>query len=310
VRSRFYAWTELSHQLTKLKSSQFAGATQWLADLYDNFQPPSASEYRDVAKNIRFPFAPRTNILGFSSEDWFFDNLSEVDSAGGFFPRWLLFDARGDRTIAMSKDRDPRVLKSLSKALARLLAIPEGEQVQFPEGFVEPGEMPTSRCPYNVWYNTTKRRFVATHPKLGGIFWARHRVNILKLAAIYQASMDGTVQVTMEAWERAVVKADKLEETVFRFLNTNMTKFGYKYQQAIALIRERTADGFPCGQFTNKVCQDPVLRKQILETFRETGDVVAVQRDHPGRKGPVPMYLSSIIRRGPLRSSNLGHLRC
>jgi hypothetical protein len=106
---------------------------------------------------------------------------------------------------------------------------------------------------------------------------------------IYQASMDGTLWVTMPAWERAVEKAAELEKTLFRFFETNLSKAGYKYQQAVEMCFAAGREGVPKKDFTT-VFQDPAVRKAIIEMFRETGDVTLVQRDHVGRKGPVPMF--------------------
>ncbi len=72
-----------------LSEPQFATAKEWLTDRYDNFKIPPPFRYRSTGKEgntppIKFEKGPPTNILATSSDEWFFRNLAEADSAGGF----------------------------------------------------------------------------------------------------------------------------------------------------------------------------------------------------------------------------------
>jgi hypothetical protein len=86
-----FVWTELSVVLKKLGDKSFAGAKEWLTDLYDNLEIPEAIRYRVTGKKsdtppIEFSQAPRINILATSSVDWFLSNVSQEDALGGFIP--------------------------------------------------------------------------------------------------------------------------------------------------------------------------------------------------------------------------------
>ncbi len=283
VQSRLYIWEELSYQMQKLNSFAFDGVKAWLTNCYDNFAIPPEQRFRDTGKKsdtppIRFDHAPRTNILALSAESWFFTNLSKNDSTGGFVPRWIIVDAPGERVIPIPSKPDPAQVPVLASALTKIAAL-KGS-VEFFDGFrdEEAGE-------YAKWYRATRSRFVEASPEIGLIFFNRHRVHVLKLAAIYEASMSRTLKVSPAAWERAVRKAAEIETTLFRLLKTGMTRTGYTLEQMENAVLKAGPCGLLLTAFTSMFKHEP-LRKQHLETLQATGGVAAVQKASTGGRPP------------------------
>lgn len=283
VQSRFYIWEELSYQMQKLSSFAFDGVKAWLTNCYDNCGIPPEQCFRKKGKAsdtppITFDHAPRTNILALSAESWFFTNLSKNDSTGGFVPRWVIVDAPGERVIPIPSKPDSSKIPTLAADL-RAIASLQGP-VEFFDGFLdkEAGD-------YSKWYTATRRRFVEASPDMGLVFFNRHRVHVLKLAAIYEASMSHTLKVSPEAWERAARKAAEIRTTLFRLLKTGMTGPGYTLEQMENAVLKAGEGGLPLSDFTSMFKHVP-QRKQFLETLEATGAVVLVQRNSTGGRRP------------------------
>ena len=87
----FYIWGEMSHLLKKLNSPMFDGVKGWLTNCFDEYQIPQHVRYRHQNKpndqrtpDIIFKSPPRTNFLALSSDAWFFSDLKDEDTTGGF----------------------------------------------------------------------------------------------------------------------------------------------------------------------------------------------------------------------------------
>lgn len=283
VQSRFYIWEELSYQMQKLSSYAFDGVKAWLTNCYDNLTIPAKQCFRDTGKKsdtppITFDHAPRTNILALSAESWFFTTLSKNDSTGGFIPRWVIVDAPGERVRAITRKPDPALVPILASALKSIAAL-TGE-VEFFDGFRDP-----DAGKYKQWYEATLDRFLAASPEMGRIFFNRHRVHVLKLAAIYEASMSRTLRVSPEAWQRAVKKAAEIETTLFRLLNTGMTGPGYTMERMENAVLRAGQSGLQLTEFTSMFKHERD-RKQFLETLQATGAVISVERESTGGRRP------------------------
>jgi len=283
VQSRLYFWEEIATQMKKFNSFAFDGVKTWLTNCYDNQKLPPDVAYSNTGRPtntppIRFDHAPRINILALSTEEWFFNNLFKDDATGGFTPRLTLIDAPGDRSIAIPDPPDPELIPDLASALEEITTL-QGE-VQFFDGFRD-----KQHGDYKKWYEPTKARFVAKSPSLGRIFWSRHRVLVLKLASVYEASMSRTLRVTPEAWERAVTKAAEIEATLFRLFNTGMTGAGYTMNQMETAIAAAGPSGLSGTEFSDRFKHEKD-RKQFLETLMETGRVVRQYGASTGGRPP------------------------
>jgi hypothetical protein len=121
-----FVWGELSEKLKKMNTSNFAGIKEWITDRYDDLRTPDPRKYRTTGKSndtpsITFTKAPRINILATSSEAWFFTNLQQEDSAGGFIPRWLLVRSPGrTRSVAIPQELDKRKEERLGACLSKI----------------------------------------------------------------------------------------------------------------------------------------------------------------------------------------------
>jgi hypothetical protein len=154
-RSGLDFWGEMGERLKMLKEPQFATAKEWLTDRYDNFKIPAPFRYRKTGKEgdtppINFERAPRTNILATSSDDWFFRNLAEADSAGGFLARWMIMRGDGDRRdVPIPQTPDAASVPPLALRLKQI-----GQLI---------GEANLSEIHplYAQWYRVKKREFEA-----------------------------------------------------------------------------------------------------------------------------------------------------
>jgi hypothetical protein len=122
---------------------------------------------------------------------------------------------------------------------------------------------PTRRTP--AWYNDAYERWHDAHP-LGGIFFRRHRVHVLKLAAVYAASETRTLHVTHAAWQRAVGKAMELEYTMFGLFASDMSKTGYLFKKMETAVLDAGPKGLLKSEFTSMFRNDRDLErhKQML----------------------------------------------
>jgi hypothetical protein len=241
-----FVWGELSEKLKLLSDIRFRGAKEWLTDRYDNFKVPETITYRMTGNvdrdtpQIRFTTAPRFNILATSSEDWFFNSLMTEDSTGGFVPRWLLVRAdNAGRTVPIPRTPDESVIPRLADHLRRVADL---------RGDADLSGIATD---YESWYRAAQSRFQAQpNQGLAAAYFNRHRIQILKLAVIYEVSSSLSLRVSQVAWARAAEFAVRLEEMILSLLSTGLSGGGYKRRQMEEKVRSAGEEGVPMGEFT------------------------------------------------------------
>jgi hypothetical protein len=290
--SGLYVWGELSETLKLLNDSKFGGAKQWLTDRYDNFKIPSSITYRVTGNPekdtpaIVFSQPPRINILATSSMEWFFNNLAQEDSAGGFLPRWMLF-AVGDtgRIIPTPKFTNQSLIGPLANHLQKASQL-KGE-----------ADLSEILRPHGSWYHETHRRFQSQPTKeLAMAYFNRHRVHILKLAVIYEVSSSLSLKVSLPSWSRAVRTARKLEETIFRLLPTGMSGAGYLLQQMEDRIKKAGVAGLRLSEF-NRAFQHADYRERNsgLPTLVQGERIHIFWRTTSGRPAQVLIHSDYLI---------------
>jgi hypothetical protein len=241
-----FVWGELAEKLKMLSDNRFRGAKEWLTDRYDNLRVADTITYRSTGlidrdtPQIRFAAAPRITILATSSEDWFFNNLMPEDTTGGFVPRWLLVRAPNvDRVVPIPRSPDENLVPPLSTHL-RSAAELRGD-----------ADLSCIAPSYESWYRAARLRFMTQpNPRLAMAFFHRHRIQILKLAVIYEVSMSLSLSVSQNAWDRAVEFAARMEETIFSLLDTGMSGAGYKRKQMEEKIQSAAEEGMTLSEFT------------------------------------------------------------
>lgn len=275
-----FIWGELSEKLKLLNDRSFAGAKQWLTDRYDNWRSPDNISYRATGKvnqdtpPITFPRAPRFNILATSSEEWFFRNLWQEDSAGGFVPRWLLIRAKDSgRVVPIPRQLDQEVAETLA---IQLLCVSDLKGQADLSGILNP---------YDRWYRETKRRFQSQADKaLASVYFNRHRVHVLKLAVVYEVSSTLSLKVTKDSWERAVRAASLLEETIFSLLPTGMSAEGYRLLKVEERIRSAGPRGMAWSELTRAFQHDDSRKRhERINTLLEAQRVYSFHHKTPGR---------------------------
>jgi hypothetical protein len=281
-----FVWGELSEKLKLMNDARFGSLKQWLTDRYDNFELPDSRKYRKYGKKkptppIEFDRAPRINILATSSEDWFFNNLDFSDSAGGFIPRWLLVRASGKRRcIPTPRLPEPAKRDGLVGHLSAIDKL-RGE-----------ADLSAILPLYEAWYEPTSRRFEnQANSGLAGAYFNRHRVQILKLAVVYEVAQSHSLKVTEQAWHRANSTAKELERVIFDMLGTGMSKYGYKLKKAEERIRDAGPDGLLQSEFTRAFQHDQTWEREgWLKTLEQAGSVITSQRVTSGRTATVLVH--------------------
>src|SRR5262249_4415416 len=93
-------------------------------------------------------------------------------------------------------------------------------------------------------YPAARRRFSEQPNRaLADAYFNRHRMHILKLAVVYEVSRSLSLQVSQDAWARAVQTAASLEDVIFGLLPTAMSKAGHALDRMAALIHSAGANG-------------------------------------------------------------------
>ena len=235
--------------------------------------------------SIIFNTAPRINILATSSEEWFFNNFAQGDSAGGFVPRWLLVrtpdPGRNIPTPARPSER------LLNRLIARL------DQISHIEGSADlTGILPR----YEHWYGQAKQRFASQpDPSLASAYFNRHRVHVLKLAVIYEVSRSLSLRPTEASWIRAERAAKRLEDTIFSLLGTGMNREGFALTKMEERVRHAGPDGLPLSELTKAFQHDhKSMREQRLQTLIGGEALLAFHRQTPGRTAIILVHHTAV----------------
>jgi len=283
--SGLFVWPEISVVLKKLGDNAFAGAKEWLTDLYDNLDIPEPIRYRSTGKKsdtpaIEFNRAPRLNIIATSSADWFLANVAQEDALGGFVPRWILKKIGSGRSVPIPQRPDYRLIEPLAEHLR------QANQLS--------GEADLSRVHkyYKKWYVNTQQRF-SEHPNasLADPFFRRLRTHVLKLAVIYEVSQSLSLNVTPRAMGRAMRAAKASEEAIFALLATGLSREGAEVDRMAAVIKQAGSEGMSQSQLT-RVFQGikSADRQNRLDTLIQAKTVHRFSRGTSGRRAAILVH--------------------
>ncbi len=277
-------WEELASSLNALSDARFGEAKQWLTNCYDNFRPPADIQYRKGSNQstppIVFSDAPRVSILATSSQAWFIDSLSQEDSTGGFIPRWFLIKLPDlYRAIPTPNEPNKVIIPDLADCL---------REVKDMKGPIDLSRVDT----YEDWYRETKKRF-DSQPNTGmaRAFWNRHRVHLLKLAAIYSMSYEGGMTVHVRSMERAIESARRTEDTIFSLIKTGLNHEGSQVDKLEQQIKGAGVGGMLKSKFT-RAFQDmrQSERDSRLKTLLDGKVVHRFGKKTPGRPAEVLVH--------------------
>lgn len=274
-----YIWPELSVALKTLNDPKFGGVKEWVTDRYDNLRIPDAIVYRRTGTKkdtppIVFDEAPRINILATSSTDWFINNLDQADTVGGFIPRWLPKDiGKSDRVIPRPVAPDENLVPGLATKLRSIAEL---------EGYADLSAVEEA-C--GEWYSAAKVRFgKQPNSALADPFFHRLRVELLKLAVVFEASQSATTVVSQEAFDRALLAVAQAEETIFKLLPSGMTREGSELERIAEKIRSAGPEGITRSDLT-RAFQHIKLRdrEERLRTLVEAGRIRENSEQTAGR---------------------------
>lgn len=275
-----FVWGEMSERLKRLNDRSFSGVKEWLTDRYDNFKAPDPITYRETGRKrrdtppISFSCAPRINILASSSEEWFFDNMVEDDSMGGFLPRWIVVrPGESGRVVPTPAMLDESMINPLANRLGRIAELRGSADLS--------AILPA----FETWYRAAKQRFDGQPNKgLANAFFNRHRVHVLKLAVTYEAASSLSLKVSLSAWRKAAQTAAGLETVIFSLLPTAMSKEGHAVSRMAERIRSAGSAGLPMSEFTRAFQhQGKKERDSRLQTLLEGERVSTFSRSTAGR---------------------------
>jgi hypothetical protein len=143
---------------------------------------------------------------------------------------------------------------------------------------------------YTEWYTTTKTRFLA-HPNsaLSRPFFNRHRIHILKMAVVFEASESGTLIVSQRAWVRAVEFMHRAEQVIFDLLPTGMNAQGFLLQRFEEKIKQAGSEGISRNDLT-RTFQSIRLkdREECLATLEQAERIEGRQMERTSDRGGRP----------------------
>jgi hypothetical protein len=234
-----FVWPEMSQVLNQFKQRHFAGAQEWITNLYDEKVPPSSKHYRTAAKEedqtpaIEFDKAPRTCFLATSSPAWFFKAVTKESVTGGFIPRWVpVISEEPDRSISSPREPNAELLPPLVEKL-KIISELSGEM-----------DFSSVRHIYDDWYKKAHKRFQSSaNSSFAMPFWGRHRQHLLKLAAIYELATSGSLTVSPESMKRAIETAERLAQNIFQLIRSSFTDEGVESQNLEDYIRDGKCEG-------------------------------------------------------------------
>ena len=218
-----YVWTEMSEKLQDLNRPQFAGVKPWITDLYDETTPPPSKIYRRVpgrknTPSIEFKRAPRTTFVATSSREWLLQNLSRVDSTGGFLARWMHIHVTGtSKRIPIPSPSDKRLIPALAAQLRKVSQL-EGT-----------ADLSAVQDVYVRWYEETAKKFERQpNQDIAQAYWNRHRDHLLKLAVLFEMSRSGSLKVSVSSMKRAIAYAEQVQDSLFKIFPTGFEREGYE----------------------------------------------------------------------------------
>jgi hypothetical protein len=240
-----FIWPEMSHVLNQFKQRHYAGAQEWITNLYDEKTPPSSKHYRTSAKEenqtpaIEFSKAPRTCFIATSSKAWFFKAVTKESVTGGFIPRWTPVIAdQADRSVPSPREADPTLIPPMAEKL-KIISSLEGEM-----------DFSAVRPMYDDWYPRAKGRFQSNpNASFAMPFWNRYRQHVLKLAAIYELATSGSLTVSSDSMKRAIETGNWIEANIFELIGSSFTNEGIESQSLEDYIREGKQEGRSTSHF-------------------------------------------------------------
>ncbi len=198
-----FIWGEFGSALAKFERDYMGGTKELLADLFD-----SPGRYTRETKGGSFTIqSPSFSILTGTPTEWLSRRVRGDDVRGGFFPRFLYVPRleKGQR-IAIPPPPDAHLESRLASQLHRIA------QVEGAADFsrVEPD--------YREWLFEAEEA-VERNPQAAALsaFHARLHVYALKLAVLYQLSIDAGLTVSPEAMQWGMGVVDFLKGHVGSF---------------------------------------------------------------------------------------------
>jgi hypothetical protein len=281
-----YVWPEMSEKLQDLGRSQFAGVKPWITDLYDETTPPPSKIYRKIPNRegtppIEFKVAPRTTFIATSSFEWLMQNLTRVDSTGGFLARWMhVRSSQKNKHIPIPKPSDKQLIPVLAKRLREVAEL-EGT-----------ADLSAVKKMYVDWYEKTAKRFEQQpNQDIAQAYWNRHRDQVLKLAVLFEMSSSGSLKVSPESMKRAMAYAFRIENSLFKIISTGFDSEGYELARMTDFVRKMGAPGVTLSDFTREFKNmDAGLRLKRLGTLLEGKDLYRFSRPTPGRTAHILVH--------------------
>jgi hypothetical protein len=262
-------------------SKDYAGGSRaLLVDTYDNPPVRTRRTLKGGTVEIRHP-AP--TFIACTNRTWFESSLTSDDIGGGQFNRMMVITATKSgkwKGIGESRsDADHLLRENLSEHLVRVRSVMEGEV-----------NLSLIREPFNAWleaYEATWRGPQCT-PELAGTI-ARTGANCLKLAMIFQADLDPSLTLSMEAFEKARKLVEHTNQGSAALLaeGLGLTREGRERRRVAEAIRAAYPSALPHSLILKNLhLSSRDLEKHIV-TLIEAGDIRTASEPQ-GKQGGRP----------------------
>lgn len=308
-----HVYSEASYFLGHLDEPKYKNLKPWLTDLYDDLNlPRGINAYRknpnrpnQTTPPIEFTEAPRLTLVTTSSPDWLLHHVSRIDATGGFLSRWIWnYMPEIKRRISKPVLADESLIPPLALHLGRLHHLPP---FRLDFSLVE--------SEYDTWYNETADRWEKQpNQHLVQPYWQRHRMHVLKLAAIFEMSTirwnektagwlnnpeclkfdsDGRyLPVSLDAFHRAVAYLRRNETSLFQLLGTGMSTEGFDLSRMDQFIEASGTNGRLVSTVTLEFRNtDPRIRTNQLKTLYDEGSIRMFEGKASSSGGRKPRFL-------------------
>ena len=239
------SWAEFGGFLAGASKSYMAGTTQFLTALYDC---PDFLEKKLVGDSYKIE-NPCINIITGTTIQYFTDWLSESNTFGGFYGRFLYIPCTPEDKNGYFPNPLPLKDQPIEKKYKLINRLKEIKEI---EGAFEVSE---EAFPVLTWWlirnNDEMEKFSNDDKRLS--FYGRYDGYLRKLAMLYEISASGkTVISETSAW-RAIKMMNNLKEDLIKLIGEHFvfTKEAKDMQKVLSIIKEY-GDPIPRGVLTYK----------------------------------------------------------
>lgn len=261
-----FIWSEFGGALANFERSYMVGTKELFTDLYDS--PP---EYKRLLKGKEYSIKdPCLNILTASTGEWFSSRIKEGDVKGGFLARFLYIPAY-KKTKRIGIPPEPNA--ELGRQLTFIL-----QQYRKLNGKADISKI---KSLYDSWLFELEDSLhgEAKQEILSG-FYTRLSIYTLKIALLYQISMDGEIAISPNSLGRAISLTEGLKQNIKNILSEELifTKEMKDQKTVLQIIIKNP--GIEHGLLLRNSHLSAKQLKEVKETLIQQGSIKLTGNRH------------------------------